>query len=172
MESAKGLLNLREICNTDTEAVTESLTLELDALIMGGDDFAADIGATRTVPADELLYARQATVVHAKAYGLQAIDIVNINFKEPEALEQESAEGARMGFTGKQIIHPAQIDIVQEAFSPSAERIAYAKELVEAFEQNQADGKGAFTFRNQMIDMPTLIQCQTVLAHAKAFGKL
>ena len=81
-----------------------------------GDDFSADIGATRTRSAQELLYARQSVVVHAKAYGLQAIDIVNIRLKELEHLEEECKEGAIMGFTGKQIIHPDQIDPVQSTF--------------------------------------------------------
>jgi citrate lyase beta subunit len=61
------------------------------------------IGATRTEAASELLYARQSVVAHAKAFNLQAIDIVQINYKDVEALKKESEQGAIMGFSGKQI---------------------------------------------------------------------
>jgi citrate lyase subunit beta-like protein len=129
-----------------------------------------DTGATRTKAATELLYARQAVLTHAKAFGLQAIDLVNINYKDLDHLRQESREGAQMGFTGKQIIHPNQVAIVQEEFAPSPERIQYALELEEAFNSHQESGAGAFTFRDQMIDMPTMIQCQNVLALARKVG--
>jgi hypothetical protein len=66
-------------------------------------------GATRSDAATELLYARQSVVAHAKAFNLQAIDIVRINYKDMEGLQREAAEGAAMGFTGKQIIHPLQV---------------------------------------------------------------
>ncbi len=66
-------------------------------------------GATRSDAATELLYARQSVVAHAKAFNLQAIDIVRINYKDMEGLQREAAEGAEMGFTGKQIIHPLQV---------------------------------------------------------------
>jgi citrate lyase subunit beta-like protein len=67
------------------------------------------LGATRTEAGTELLYARQSVVAHAKAFNLQAIDIVRINYKDIEALKREATEGAIMGFTGKQIIHPLQV---------------------------------------------------------------
>eukprot|EP00039_Didymoeca_costata_P011257 m.157339 g.157339 ORF g.157339 m.157339 type:complete len:356 (-) comp15114_c0_seq1:566-1633(-) len=172
IESAKGMLNLREICQADQEEKTEALLMHLDGLILGGDDLAANIGATRTRAASELLYARQNLVMHAKAYGLQAIDIVNIHFKDPEFLTQECSEGAIMGFTGKQIIHPDQLNITQSAFTPSDERIQFALELEEAFQAHQEEGTGAFTFQEQMIDMPTLLQCQNILEIARSVNKI
>jgi citrate lyase subunit beta-like protein len=66
-------------------------------------------GATRTPSNKELLYARQSIVAHAKAFDMQAIDIVNIRFKDTGALEDEAREGYMMGFTGKQVIHPNQV---------------------------------------------------------------
>lgn len=128
------------------------------------------LGATRTKGANELIYARQAVVTHAKAYDLQAIDMVNINYNDLVHLKEESRAGADMGFTGKQIIHPNQVEIVQQEFSPSAERIKYALELEAAFNKHQESGQGAFTFRDQMIDRPTMIQCQNVLALARRTG--
>eukprot|EP00729_Bicosta_minor_P014900 gene14900-33537_t len=172
VESALGLLNLRSICEADMDSETESMVMRLDGLIIGGDDFAADIGATRTRSAKELLFARQSVVVHAKAYGLQAIDIVNIRLKELDHLEDESNEGAIMGFTGKQIIHPDQIDPVQEAFAPSEAKIAEALAMEAAFEAHLESGTGAFTFNNMMMDMPTLIMSQNTLKDARAVGLL
>jgi len=99
VETAKGILNLKEIAPHP----------RLDAIIFGGEDFAASIGATRTKDATELLYARQAVVVACAANDLQAIDLVTIDYKDIEALRTESEFGARLGYSGKQIIHPAQV---------------------------------------------------------------
>ncbi len=84
--------------------------------------------------------------------------------KDLSGLEQQSLEGARFGFTGKQVIHPAQVPIVQRAFSPAPERIEWARALITAFEEQQAEGRGAFSFRGHMIDMPTVKQARNVLA--------
>ncbi len=161
VETARGVLNLKEIASHP----------RLDAIIFGGEDFAASIGATRTKEALELLYARQATVTAAAANGLQAIDIVAIDFKDLEALRLESEFGARLGFTGKQIIHPAQVGPVQTAFTPDADAIAYARRIVETFEASQAKGAGAYALDGKMIDRPLLKNAQKVLDRAKAAGK-
>lgn len=162
VETARGILNLKEIASHP----------RLDALIFGGEDFAASVGATRTPDAIELLYARQATVTAAAAYGLQAIDIVAIDFKDLEALRLEAEFGARLGFTGKQIIHPAQVGPVQAAFTPDAAAIAHARRIVDTFEASQAKGAGAYALDGKMIDRPLLRNAQKVLDRAKAAGKL
>jgi citrate lyase beta subunit len=162
VETAKGILNLKEIASHP----------RLDGIIFGGEDFAASIGATRTKDAVELLYARQATVTACAAFGLQPIDIVTIDFKDIEALRIESEFGARLGFMGKQIIHPAQVEPVQTAFTPSDEAIAHAQRIVESFEASQKEGKGAFALDGKMIDMPLLKNAQKVLERAKAAGKI
>lgn len=159
VETAKGILNLKEIASHPRFA--------LRAIIFGGEDFAASIGATRTKDAIELLYARQAVVVACAANDLQAIDIVTIDYKDIEALRIESEFGARLGFSGKQIIHPAQVEPVQTAFTPTDEAIAYAKRIVETFEASQKEGKGAYSLDGKMIDMPLLKNAQKVLARAK-----
>jgi citrate lyase subunit beta-like protein len=143
----------------------------LDAIIFGGEDFAASIGATRTKEAVELLYARQATVTACAAFDIQALDIVTIDYKDLDALRVESEFGARLGFSGKQIIHPNQVSVVQDAFTPSVESIAYAKRIVETFEASQREGKGAYSLDGKMIDMPLLKNAQKVLARAHAAGK-
>ena len=157
VETAKGILNLKEIASHP----------RLDAIIFGGEDFAASIGATRTKDAVELLYARQAVIVACAANDLQPIDIVTIDYKDVESLRAESEFGARLGFTGKQIIHPAQVEPVQTAFTPSDEAIAYAKRIVETFEASQKEGKGAYSLDGKMIDMPLLKNAQKVLERAK-----
>lgn len=161
VETAKGILSLKEIAAHP----------RLDAIIFGGEDFAASIGATRTKEALELLYARQAVIVACAAYDLQAIDIVAIDYKDLEALKAEAEFGAGLGFSGKQVIHPNQVQVVQEAFTPSAEAIAYARRIVETFEASQREGKGAYSLDGKMIDMPLLKNAQKVLARAKAAGK-
>ena len=162
VETAKGILNLKEIASHP----------RLDAIIFGGEDFAASIGATRTREATELLYARQAALTTAAAFGLQAIDIVTIDFKDIDALRAESEYGAQLGFTGKQIIHPAQVEPVQTAFTPDDKAIAHAQEIVKTFQASQARGAGAYALDGKMIDMPLLKNAQKVLERAKAAGKV
>ncbi len=161
VETAKGILNLREIASHP----------RLDAIIFGGEDFAASIGAVRTKDAIELLYARQAVIVACAANDLQAIDIVTIDYKDLEALQIESEFGAGLGFSGKQVIHPNQVSVAQAAFTPSDDAIAYAKRIVETFEASQKEGRGAYSLDGKMIDMPLLKNAQKVLARARAAGK-
>ncbi len=161
VETAKGIMNLKEIAAHP----------RLDAIIFGGEDFAASIGAVRTRDAIELLYARQAVIVACAAYDLQPIDIVTIDYKDLEALKVESEFGARLGFSGKQVIHPNQVSVVQEAFTPSDEAIAYARRIVETFEASQKEGKGAYSLDGKMIDMPLLKNAQKVLSRGQAAEK-
>ncbi|MCE7860754.1 MAG: CoA ester lyase [Chloroflexi bacterium CFX2] len=161
VETAKGILSLKEIAAHS----------RLDAVIFGGEDFAASIGAVRTKDAVELLYARQAVIVACAAYDLQAIDIVAIDYKDLESLKAEAEFGAGLGFSGKQVIHPNQVQVVQEAFTPSDEAIAYARRIIETFEASQKEGKGAYSLDGKMIDMPLLKNAQKVLARANAAGK-
>jgi len=163
VETAKGILNLKEIASADKR---------LEAIIFGGEDYAASVGAVRTKEAIELLYARQAAVTACAANDLQAIDIVFIDFKDPEGLRNEAEQGAGFGFSGKQIIHPNQVSVVQEAFTPSEDAIEYARRIVESFESSQKEGKGAYALDGKMIDMPLLKNAQKVLERAKAAGKL
>ncbi len=161
VETAKGILHLKEIASHP----------RLDAIIFGGEDFAASIGATRTKDALELLYARQVVVVACAAFDLQAIDIVTIDFKDMDALRAESEFGAQLGYSGKQIIHPAQVEPVQTAFTPDHEAIESARRIIESFEASQKAGKGAYALDGKMIDMPLLKNAQKVLERAKAAGK-
>ena len=163
VETAKGILNLKEIAEADKR---------LEALIFGAEDFAASVGATRTREATEVLYARSAVVTACAANELQAIDMVYIDFRDVKGLRLEAEQGARLGFSGKQIIHPNQVAAVQEAFTPSEEAIEYAQRVVKTFAASQKEGKGAFALDGKMIDMPLLKNAQNVLDRAKAAGKI
>ena len=162
VETAKGILNLKEIAEAEKR---------LEAIIFGAEDFAASIGATRTKGGSEVLYARSAVVTACAANELQAIDMVYIDFRDVEGLRAEAEEGARLGFSGKQIIHPNQVDAVQAAFTPSEDAIEYAQRVVRAFSVSQREGKGAFALDGKMIDMPLLKNAQKVLERAGAAGK-
>lgn len=164
IETATGLVNLQKIIeSTIAHSAGEKVRLTFEGIVFGSDDFCASIGVERTKESTELFYARQKIVAYAKAYNLQAIDMVYIDYKDNEGLEKQSLEGASYGFTGKQIIHPGQIEIVQKCFSPSEEKLNWATELVSSFEKHQELGQGAFTFRGQMIDMPLLKQAKSIL---------
>jgi citrate lyase beta subunit len=162
VETAKGILNLREIAGADKR---------LEAVIFGAEDYAASVGATRTKEGMEVLYARSAVVAACAANDLQAIDMVYIDFKDSEGLRAEAEQGAGLGFSGKQVIHPNQVPVAQEAFTPSDTAIEYARRIVESFESSQKEGRGAYALDGKMIDMPLLKNAQKVLDRAKAAGK-
>lgn len=161
VESAQAIVNLDSIASADPR---------LKALIFGAEDYAATIGAKRSSSGWEVFYARSAVVTHCAAYRLQAIDLVNINFEDDEGLRVQSIQGSRMGFSGKQIIHPNQVDIVQEAFTPSDKEIETAVRLIENFNVHQDKGQGAFAIEGTMIDAPLVKSAQATIARAKAAG--
>jgi citrate lyase beta subunit len=162
IETPQAVLNLREICTAETR---------LQGLIFGAEDFAGSIGATRSRDALELLFARSAVVVYAAAFNLQALDMVWLDLQDLEGLRREAQAGAGMGFTGKQIIHPNQVQPVQEAFTPSEEAVLSAKRIVEAAQAYQQAGKGAFALDGKMVDAPVIKAAQRVLERARAAGK-
>ena len=162
IETALAVLNLKEIA---------SASPRLQGLIFGSEDLASDLGAVRTPAAWEVFYARSAVILHAAACQLQAIDMVNVDFHDLESLRQEALQGAGMGYTGKQVIHPNQIEPVQGAFTPSDDAIAHARRVVTAFEEHQAHGAGAFALDGKMVDMPIVKLALGVLARARAAGK-
>ena len=162
IESARALLNMNAIC-------TASPT-RMDSVIFGGDDYASNVGATRTKSGEELDFARNFMLLHASAHGVASVDIVQIDFHDVDYLRKESECSFRQGFSGKQIIHPKQIEPVQEAYSPTPEAIAHAAAVVQAHIEHQQIGEGAFEFENSMIDAPTVKQFELLLAKARLMG--
>ncbi len=164
IETAKGIVNLKEIVQADSR---------LDALMFGAEDLAGDMGAVRTAQGWEVFYARSAVVTHAKAFGLDAIDTVFINLKaDNETLIAETKTALEMGYTGKLAIHPKQVAPIQSVFTPSAEDIINAQRLIHAHQQHQADGTGVFEYEGKMIDMPMVRAALAIIDRAKACGEL
>lgn len=162
IETARGVINLKEIAGSDSR---------LQTLIFGAEDFSSDIGATRTIAGREVFYARSALVTHAVAFGLQAIDMIYINFHDPEGLKNEALQGAGMGFSGKQIIHPAQVTPTQESFTPSEEEIQKASQLLESFDLHQESGRGVFALNGKLVEAPMIKSAERILERARAAGK-
>ncbi len=162
IETALGVMNLREIAQA---------TPRLDALIFGAEDFAASIGAVRTRENGELFYARSALVTAAGAYGLQAIDLVFTGLDDLPGLEAECHQGRQLGFIGKTVIHPAQIEPANRIFAPSPTEVETARELIASFDAQQAAGAGVFAYAGKMVDMPVIRTAQRLLARAQAIEK-
>jgi len=163
IETARGVVNLKEIAGADPR---------LQALIFGAEDLAGDMGATRTREGWESFWARGAVVTVAAAFSLQAIDTVFIDLDDEEGLRKDSALACRMGYSGKLAIHPKQVPVISEAFTPSDEEIAQARRLMELHAQHQASGTGAFALDGKMVDWPMVRAAERLLARARAGGKL
>jgi len=162
IERARAFINLAQICQA---------TPRLQALIFGAEDLASDLGVRRTREGMELFYARSALVMHAAASGLQAIDWVTVDFQDIDRVREEAEQGAILGFAGKQVIHPNQVQPVQEAFTPDDDEIAWARDVLAAYAWHQERGQGAFAFAGQMVDRPVIRRAEGLLARARAAGK-
>ena len=165
VETARGLLDL-----TATLTSSSFASLPLQSLIFGGDDYAADIGATRTQSNTELITARQLLVANAAAFRLQSIDIVHIDLTNSAALAAECQQSYSFGYTGKQCIHPKQVAVVEEEYVGGRERLEWSRRVVEGWKANERDGVGAWTLDGKMVDLPTVKNAQKVLAHARLCG--
>ena len=141
--------------------------------MFGSEDFAADLGlpAAREGEAEEMLFARSAVVVAAVAAGIPAFDGIWADFRDEAGLRKDAMRGRRLGFSGRQCIHPAQLRIVHEVFSPSADEIARAKRIVEAFEDGIKRGLGAVALDGAMLDAPIVERARRVLRDAKRIGR-
>jgi citrate lyase subunit beta/citryl-CoA lyase len=160
VESAAGVLNASSIA-------TASAT---DALVFGAEDLAADMGATRTDEGTEVLYAREHVVLAASAAGVDAIDTVYTDFEDTDGLREATEFALTLGYDGKMAIHPAQVDVINEAFTPDEERIEWARAVLTAREEAEADGRGVFRVDDEMIDAPLIAQAERVRERARAAG--
>ena len=160
IESATGLLHAAAIARASPR---------IAGLMFGAEDFAKDLGLpiVRQAEAAELAYARSAMVVAAAAANVGAFDGVWPDLRDAEGLRRDTLRARRLGFTGKSLIHPGQIDTINEIFSPTAEDVDYALRVVAAFEEAQARGEGAIAFGGQLIDLPIVERArQTLRLHA------
>ena len=163
IESAKAIVNLREICQT---------VAQLDGLIFAAEDFALDLSLTRTPSLTEFLYARSAIATACRAHNLPStIDLVCTSYKGEEgrrAMEEECLGGKGLGFNGKQCIHPDQVSIAQKAFAPSEEEVTWAVRIIVADAKADEQGRGAWTLDGQMIDAPVVGKARSLVNNARA----
>ncbi|KAJ2863685.1 hypothetical protein GGI22_001900 [Coemansia erecta] len=161
IETARGLVNIRSIAEADRR---------VDALLFAAEDYCADTGIIRTPARSELYYARSVVSTTAHAYRLQAIDMVTMDFRDADVLRDEATEGAEMGFTGKQVIHPAQVDAVQQLFVPPHAILSRAWRIVQGYQEHYVMGKGAFDLDGKAIDMPVVKWAYRILRRAELAG--
>ena len=162
VESARSITDLSQICRASPY---------LDGLIFAAEDFALDLSITRTPSLREFLFARSSIVTAAKAHGLpSAIDLVSTQFRGEEgmrAVREESEDGKRLGFNGKQCIHPTQAPVAQEVFGVSASEAEWAVRVVIADEKAQKQGRGAWTLDGKMIDAPVASKARGLVQKAE-----
>jgi citrate lyase subunit beta/citryl-CoA lyase len=163
IETAKGSLNAYEIASASPRVV---------ALCFGAEDFTADIGVERTKEGKESFIARSLIVLGAKAERVQAIDTVFSDVDDEEGLVASTKEAMALGFEGKGVIHPRQIEPIHRVFSPTPERIEYAQKVVSAIEEAREKGSGVATIKSKMIDAPIEIRARKILRLAEALGLL
>jgi citrate lyase subunit beta/citryl-CoA lyase len=141
--------------------------VRLGALLFGAEDLTAEIGIARTIDGDELIYARSRVVLAATAAGVDAIDAVFTRLDDDEGLRRDAARARAIGFAGKMTVHPRQIAIVHDIFSPGPDEIARAERLIAAFEAAQAAGEGVARIDNQMVDAPVVARARRILSRGQ-----
>ena len=140
-------------------------------MAFGHGDFSLSMGI-KAAPSTEgiVFHARCQVVTAAKATGIVPIDNVYLDIKDLEGLSVETRQGKQLGYEGKACIHPSQVEPVNAIYTPTAEEVAYARELVAAFEQAVAEGNGAVSFQGRMIDGPIADIERIVLERARKAG--
>lgn len=164
IESARGVLHAEAIA---------CATPRLAALIFGVLDYAGSIGAREPVREQFALYhyPKAKTVAAARAAGIDVIDGVTFQFRDLALCEQDARNAARMGFDGKWAIHPDQVPVINRAFTPTAEELERAREILAAYERQDRDaGVGAFVYKDEMVDAATLPMERKKLAIARKCG--
>jgi len=157
IESARGLIEAHAIAASGDRVI---------ALLFGSEDFARDLGlpAEREAEAAELLYARSAVVVAAVAARRQAIDGIWPDVTDANGLRRDALQARRLGFNGKSLIHPGQIETINDVFSPSAAEVSYARRVVDAFDGARAKGDGAVALDGKLLDQPIVERARRTLA--------
>jgi citrate lyase subunit beta / citryl-CoA lyase len=159
--------NLQVIVGIETargvERVRELLHPPVTAVYFGAEDFIADMSGVRTSESLEVFYARSQVVLAARVRGVQALDIIEAKFRDLEAFRASANTGRSLGFTGKMCIHPDQVAIANEVFSPSASDLERAEKLLDAYEKAAFYGAGVIEFEGQMVDEPMLARARMML---------
>ena len=143
----------------------------LVGMAFGHGDFSLAMGIQAGPSSDGIvLHARCQVVTAAKAAGIVPIDNVYLDIPDVEGLVAETRQGKQLGYEGKACIHPSQIEPVNAVYTPGPEEVAYARDLLAAFDGAVAEGKGAVAFRGRMIDGPIADRERMVLERARKAG--
>jgi citrate lyase subunit beta/citryl-CoA lyase len=163
IETCLGLRNTYDLCRASPRVVGIALASAEEG------DFMVDLGGRWTPASLALAYPRSKMVVDARAAGIQwIVDGVFMNLKDLDALRVECAIARELGCTGKMAIHPTQVDVMHEVFSPTAEEIEYARGILEAHREGAARGVGAVRFRGMMVDYANVRLAERTLSLAGA----
>jgi citrate lyase subunit beta/citryl-CoA lyase len=163
IESAQGVLNC---------VATAKASARLVALAFGAEDYTASMEINRTKSGEELFSARTQVVWAAKAAGVQAIDSIFSDVNYMEALRAETVLVKRLGFTGKSLVNPRQIEVVHEVFRPTAEEIRHALEVMDAIRRAREMGTGVISLKGRMVDAPVVTRAARTIREGVAFGML
>ncbi|KAF5369391.1 hypothetical protein D9758_002808 [Tetrapyrgos nigripes] len=174
IESAKGLWNLGNIAGWKTKNVSLNGGV-VSAVLFAAEDcksfltrHCADTSILRTRSRQELLYTRSQIAIAAKAFGLESVDMVCVHYKDLDYLKEECEDGRRLGFSGKQAIHPSQVDVIQSTFVPTEKEILRAAKILHQMKAAHASQKGAIGLDGEMIDAPMIKQAEKIVNIAKA----
>ena len=162
IESARGVIDIHAIAQSNSR---------IEAVAFGAGDYLRNLDldiASVSQDQSELLYARAKIVNSCKAVGIKPIDTPYLlSLEDTERFINEVAIAHKLGFSGKQCIHPNQIEPIHQIFSPSEEKIVYSLRLVAAFDEAERQGLGAISFEGKMIDRMSYTQAKQLLARQK-----
>ncbi|MCC5992339.1 MAG: CoA ester lyase [Rhodobacteraceae bacterium] len=161
MESPLGVLNAPAIARAPRMA----------GFVMGTNDLAKDMGCRFRADRLPLMTALQLPLIAAKAAGIVAVDGVYNAFKDEDGLRAECAQGRDMGFDGKTLIHPAQLEIANQVFAPSEAEIDLARRQIAAFDAAQARGEGVAVVDGKIVENLHIVTAQQILAKAAAIAE-
>ena len=158
IETALAVVHCYDICASSPRIVGAAL---------GAEDFTHDMGIERLDDDSEIAFARRVICVSARAANVLALDTPFFRFREPDALRENATKSKRIGFKGKFAIHPAQVDIINEVFSPSPEEIENARRVIKAFEEAERVGRGSTSLDGKVVDVPVVKRAQQLLELAE-----
>jgi len=166
IESAAAVQHIYDIVSTKTKPE------RVYTVVFGAADFTLDMGIEMTMEGSELFYARSKISIACRAAGIAPpVDTpFMIDLKNTEALISDARRAKELGFQGKLVIHPNQVDPCNRIFSPTPEEILGAEKIVQAFEEAEAAGMAAIQLEGKFIDYPVAKRCKDILALATAIG--
>ena len=161
IESALGIVNAYEIATASKRMM---------GIALGAEDYSANLKTNRTPGGAELLLARETIVVAARAAGIACFDTVYSNLDDMETFRKEVELVKTLGFDGKSIINPRQIEVVNSVFTPTEKEITKARAVVAAIREAQAKGSGVISLNGKMVDRPVVLRAERTIALAVAAG--